>query len=103
MDGSSIMLAPLTTEPIPLAARCVHRIESAKGMEITCVGGAIWVTQERDVRDWILLAGQSVRLERAGLAVVYAFKDALITAGVAWALPVAGTAQTNPHAERACA
>jgi hypothetical protein len=103
MHRSSIMLAPLTTEPIALAARCVHRIESAKGMEIACVRGAIWVTQERDLRDWILTAGQSVRLERAGLVVVYAFKDALITAGVAWQLSVAGTAQTNPHPERACA
>ena len=28
------MLAPLTSEPVALAARCVHRIESAKGMKI---------------------------------------------------------------------
>src|SRR5215467_647222 len=103
MHGSSIMLAPFTSEPVALAARCVHRIESAKGMEIACVRGAIWVTQERDLRDWILMAGQSVVLEGAGLAVVYAFKDALITLGAAWQLPAAGIAQTNRHPGQACA
>ncbi len=97
------MLAPLTPEPIALAAQCVHRIESAKGMEIACARGAVWVTQERDLRDWILVAGQSVLLERAGVAVVYAFKDALITIGVAWQLPAAGRAQPNQRSERACA
>src|SRR6476646_9930797 len=82
-----IMLAPLTSEPIALAARCVHRIESGRGVEIVCVRGAIWVTQERDPRDFVLMAGQSAVLDKAGLAVVYAFKDALITAGAAWQLP----------------
>ncbi|MBO0740495.1 MAG: DUF2917 domain-containing protein [Hyphomicrobiaceae bacterium] len=96
-------MAPLVSEPIALAARCVHRIESAKGMEVACVRGAIWVTQERDWRDWVLLAGQSVVLERAGLALVYAFKDALITSGVAWQPPVAAQARASRYPERACA
>ena len=93
------MLAPLTSEPVALAARCVHRIESAKGMKIACVRGAIWVTQERDPRDWVLMAGQSAILERAGLAVAYAFKDALITVGAAWQLPAGGPVQPTPHLE----
>jgi len=93
------MLAPLTSEPVALAARCVHRIEGAKGMKIACVRGAIWVTQERDPRDWVLMAGQSAMLERDGLAVVYAFKDALITVGAAWQLPAGGPSQPTPHLE----
>ncbi|HEY7085011.1 MAG TPA: DUF2917 domain-containing protein [Hyphomicrobiaceae bacterium] len=97
------MLAPLTTEPIALAARCVHRIESAKGMEVACVCGAIWVTQEREPRDWVLTAGQSVVLERAGLAVIYAFKDALIMSGAAWQRSAAGSAPPPRHPARACA
>jgi Protein of unknown function (DUF2917) len=99
----AIMLAPLTSEPIALAARCVHRIESARGVEIACVHGAIWVTQERDPRDWVLMAGQSAVLDKAGLAVVYAFKDALITAGAAWQLPAGGHGRPARHHERACA
>ena len=89
------MLAPFTSEPVALAARSVHRVESAKGLEIACVRGAIWVTQERDQRDWVLMAGQSVVLERPGLAVVYAFKDALITVGAAWQPPAGGHAQPS--------
>ena len=93
------MLAPLTLEPIALGARSVHRIENAKGLAIACVRGATWVTQERDPRDWVLMAGQSAVLERTGLAVVYAFKDALITVGAAWQLPAGGPVQPTPHLE----
>src|SRR5262245_4245109 len=95
MHKELIMLAPFTSEPIALAARSVYRIESAKGLEIACARGAIWVTQERDQRDWVLSAGQSVALERPGLAVVYAFKDALITVGAAWQLRAGGHAQPS--------
>jgi len=96
------MLTPLTSESIDLAARCVHRIENAKGMEIACVRGATWVTQERDPRDLILAAGQSVVLDKAGLAVIYAFRDALITVGAAWQRPAPADAPAR-QPERACA
>ena len=81
------MLAPLTLEPVALAARSVHRIENAKGIRVSCVRGVTWITQESDPRDLILAAGQSVVLDRPGLAVAYAFKDAVITVGAAWQLP----------------
>jgi len=81
------MLAPLELEPIALEARTVHRIANGKGMEVTCVKGVVWVTQEHDSRDIILAAGQSAVLDRRGLAVVFAFKDALITVGAALQLP----------------
>ena len=96
------MLAQLSLESIALAARCVHRIENAKGMEIACVRGATWVTQERDPRDLILAAGQSVVLDKAGLAVIYAFRDALITVGAAWQRPAPADAPAR-QPERACA
>src|SRR5438874_11771325 len=68
----AIMLAPLTLKPISLAARSVHRIENAKGIRVSCVRGVAWITQERDPRDLILAAGQSVVLDQPGLAVAYA-------------------------------
>ena len=97
------MLAPLTLEPISLAARSVHRIENAKGIRVSCVRGVAWITQERDPRDMILAAGQSVVLDRPGLAVAYAFKEAVITVGAVWQLPTPGSQPAACEPERACA
>jgi hypothetical protein len=97
------MLAPLTLEPIALAAQSVHRIENAKGIRISCVRGAVWITQERDPRDMILAAGQSLVLDRPGLAVVYAFKDAVITLGAAWQLPAPRSLPAATRPERVSA
>jgi hypothetical protein len=99
----AIMLAPLTLEPITLAARSVHRIENAKGIRVACVRGVAWITQERDPRDMILAAGQSVVLDRPGLAVAYVFKDAVITVGAAWQLPAPRNLPVAAEPERACA
>jgi hypothetical protein len=87
-----IMLASLDLETIALGARTLHRIESARGLEVTCVRGVTWVTQEGDPRDLILAAGQSTVLDRPGVAIVFAFKDALITVGAPERLPVPAAA-----------
>jgi hypothetical protein len=97
------MLAPLNLEPISLPARSVHRIENARGIRVSCVRGATWVTQQSDPRDLILASGQSVVLDRRGLAVVYAFKDAVITVGAALQLPAPRDVPANSERERACA
>ena len=97
------MLATLTLEPITLAARSVHRIEDGKGIRVSCVRGSTWITQEDDPRDLILTAGQSVVLDRPGLAVVYAFKDAVITAGAAWQLPAPRSVSAAAEPERVSA
>jgi hypothetical protein len=81
MQMEMIMLADLALQPITLPARSVHRIENAKGFEVTCARGVVWITQERDSRDLIVPAGQSVVLDRPGVAVVFAFRDSIITVG----------------------
>jgi hypothetical protein len=60
----------------------VHRIENGRGTEVFCLKGTVWLTQEGDPRDVILGAGQSFVLDRKGVAVAYALKDAAITVGV---------------------
>ena len=99
------MLATLELEPIALEARTVHRIDNGKGTQVTCVKGVVWVTQEHDSRDIILAAGQSAVLDRRGLAVVFAFKDALITVGAGLQLPAPASvpAPARAHADRAWA
>jgi hypothetical protein len=98
----AIMLAPLTLEPIAIAARCVHRIENARGNRVSCVRGVAWITQERDQRDLILASGQSVVLDRPGLAVVYALREAVITVGAARQLPAPASLPAAREPERAC-
>lgn len=71
----------LDIKPVTLARGSVHRIENRKGSEVFCLEGALWVTQEGDSRDVALSAGRSFTLDRKGLAVVYALKDAAITIG----------------------
>jgi len=71
----------LDIKPIQLARGSVHRIENSQGSEVFCLEGALWVTQEGDPRDIALSAGQSFALDRKGLAVAYALKDAVISVG----------------------
>jgi hypothetical protein len=69
--------------PIRLAARSVLRLDGAKGQQITCLGGVAWVTQANDTRDIILSKGQSFIIDRKGLAVIFALKDAAVAVGPA--------------------
>jgi hypothetical protein len=73
----------LDIQPVQLPARTVHRLDGGKGLQITAVQGVVWVTQADDSRDIILSRGESFILDRKGLAVVYALKDAAIVAGPA--------------------
>ena len=73
----------LEIQPIRLAARAVHRLDGAKGQQITSLAGVVWVTQANDNRDIILSKGQSFIIDRKGLTVVFALKDSAIAIGPA--------------------
>jgi Protein of unknown function (DUF2917) len=75
------MQLPRDLRPIRLHARDVHRIEDGQGLAVTCLRGNVWITQDRDVRDVVLSPGQSFVLDRNGLALAFAFKDATILVG----------------------
>jgi hypothetical protein len=53
------MQQPWDLRPIGLRARGVHRIDNGRGLSVTALKGTVWITQDRDVRDIILSAGQS--------------------------------------------
>jgi hypothetical protein len=71
----------LDIKPVRLAARTVHCIEDGKGLQVTAVAGAVWLTQDGDPRDVVLTRGQSFILDRQGRAVAYALKDAAFVVG----------------------
>ena len=63
-------------KPVHLPAGSVHRLDGAKGLQITAISGAVWVTQANDPRDIILTRGQSFILDQQGRTVVYALREA---------------------------
>lgn len=77
------MIHETEIQPISLPARTVHRLEAAQGQQVTCLHGVVWLTQANDHRDIVLTRGQSFILDRKGLAVAFALKDAAIAVGPA--------------------
>jgi Protein of unknown function (DUF2917) len=47
-------------------------IDHGEGSRVSCVEGALWITQSNDPRDIILHGGESFVLDRPGLALVCA-------------------------------
>jgi len=54
------------------------RVKAGTAVEIACVSGVLWVTQEGDVRDMFLAPGESLRLVGRGLTIVTALEPSLV-------------------------
>jgi hypothetical protein len=54
------------------------KLFDAQGSEVSCRGGVLWITQDGDRDDVVLGAGQSLRVQRDGLTLIYACKDAAL-------------------------
>lgn len=54
------------------------RILGGAGSTVTAHAGSVWITEEASVRDVVLRPGQSLKLQRPGLALVEAISDAAI-------------------------
>ncbi|MFZ0852700.1 MAG: DUF2917 domain-containing protein [Hyphomicrobiaceae bacterium] len=66
----------IDADVVSVKARGIHRIEDGAGWLIECLSGVLWITQHADHRDITLAAGASFRLDRPGLAIVYALQPA---------------------------
>jgi len=86
-------------QPIELPARALHSLADAKGSQITVTKGVVWVTQANDNRDLILSRGQSFIIDRDGLTVAFALKDAAFITGPAGHVTAAdfGVRGTDSH------
>src|SRR5262245_56457141 len=64
---------------VQLAAGQELRFREAAGWTIACRGGTVWITQEADARDVFLNRGEAFPLDRGGLALVRACRDAVLS------------------------
>ena len=55
-----------------LDTRQIIRLYGPRGARVECVGGALWITQERDPDDHFLEANDALTLDRPGLALIHA-------------------------------
>jgi hypothetical protein len=55
------------------------RIEDGRGILLYVWDGELWITQEGDRRDYYVGAGSWLRLDRDGVALVYAMRRSSIT------------------------
>jgi Protein of unknown function (DUF2917) len=67
-----------TTE-VELPAKSLLRIRGdSRGVTVVCRSGLCWLTQEADLRDYVLRKEENFRINRAGLVLVQALADAKI-------------------------
>lgn len=71
MHEERAVTAPLNT-PIYLKARETLRITDGEGLEVKCVCGSLWITQDSDHQDRVVADGGSFVLDRPGLSLVTA-------------------------------
>ena len=55
------------------------QVIDGRGTLVRCLFGSVWLTQDGDPRDIMLGAGDTFRLDRDGVAIVYATDDASLT------------------------
>jgi hypothetical protein len=70
IDGTAAM--------ITLEREASLRVEPGTRVEITCVSGVLWVTQEGDSRDLFLAPGESLELLPRGVTLVTALESSTV-------------------------
>lgn len=72
--------------PVCLGKNQALSLFDAKGSQISCRQGELWITQDHDLRDIVLEPGQSFTLDRDGAALV----SAMAPSSVQLRVPTAG-------------
>jgi len=65
---------PLDT-PVYLKAGQLLPVRDGAGLEVKCLQGELWITQEGDQQDRLIRAGESLVLDRDGLSLVTALGE----------------------------
>ena len=67
-------------ELIPVPKGILLKLGQGNQVEIGCESGVLWVTQDNDVRDVVLTAGERFKSDRPGTVLVYALQPTVMTA-----------------------
>ena len=73
------MKIKLSQSEICLSQRQTLSLADGTGVRVTADAGSVWVTQENDLRDIVLSAGESVTFKQAGKVIVQALAPARVT------------------------
>jgi hypothetical protein len=69
---------PADTTFVLLAPRQLHVIPDGSGARITCRSGAVWITVDDDLQDYVLEPGEMFATSRHARVLVYALGTARI-------------------------
>ncbi|HYF21362.1 MAG TPA: DUF2917 domain-containing protein [Ramlibacter sp.] len=81
---TSFFLPPAAASSIAsqaLAPGATLRRNHAAGVQVRCVSGSVWVTQDGDTRDVLLAAGESFTGDRRGRLLVHALEASRVDIG----------------------
>jgi len=73
------MQIEITRSTLSLARDGLVAIRDGQGIRVVCRAGSLWITQECDVKDAVITAGESFTLSHPGLTLVSALSAAELT------------------------
>lgn len=85
------MQTPTQASPLFLSKGAISVFSDTAATRIRCEQGTLWLTQDNDVRDIVLSAGEQFEPDRAGAVLVYALE----AASFSWA-PAQTTTAVSP-------
>jgi hypothetical protein len=69
-SGNPARITALTLLGLPQGS--LLSLEDARGAEVHVEHGALWITQDGDYADYVIRSGESIRLDRDGVALLTA-------------------------------
>jgi len=68
----------LDTSTLSLARDGLVALRDAEGTRVTCLDGALWITEDARERDVLLEAGEAFTIDRPGLTLIMGLTPALL-------------------------
>lgn len=65
--------------PRALRSRTTLPLQDQQGQRVSCLEGQVWITLQHDLRDVVLEPGECFVIDRPGLTLLFALRDAIVT------------------------